>query len=215
MKLDAGLTGAASEVAATEASPLISSKSSSCPTAFELAAGAGAGHPELKSALVRADVVEIPSGAAGASGLADAADLAATGIAADAPVAAAPGLAGSLLRRSPRATRSVPLACSMLMGLVRTRLAPRRTALAPPACPSTTATASDAWLDVELRALLNNNVAFCSLSQSTTTASKCWPINFLTAANGSVQDSTLNSSSLKTCVTVRAVFSSGQKRRAW
>src|ERR1035437_32782 len=110
MKLDADLTGAASEVAATEASPLISSKSSSCPTAFELA-----------------------SGAAGASGLADAADLAATGIAADAPVAAAPGLAGSLLRRSPRATRSVPLACSMLMGLVRTRWAPMRNALAPPA----------------------------------------------------------------------------------
>src|ERR1039457_5795443 len=129
MKLDAGFTGAASAVAATEASPLISSKSSSSPTAFELAAGAGAGH----SALVRADIVEIPSGAAGASGLADAADLAATGIAADAPVAAAPGLAGSLLRRSPRATRSVPLACSMLMGLVRTRLAPMRNALATPA----------------------------------------------------------------------------------
>src|SRR5579859_5308833 len=80
--------------------------------------------------------------------------------------------------------------------------------------PSTTATASDVWLDAEFRALLNNNVAFCSLSQSTTTASKCWPISFLTAAKGSMQASTVNSSSLRTCVTVRAVFSSGQKRRA-
>jgi hypothetical protein len=77
------------------------------------------------------------------------------------------------------------------------------------------ATASEVWFDVELRALLNNNVAFCSLSQSTTRASKCPLINFFTAANGSMQGSTSNSSSLNTCVTVRAVFSSGQKRRAW
>ena len=50
------------------------------------------------------------------------------------PVAVAePGLVGSLLRKSPRATRSVPFACSMLMGLVRTRFAPMRNALATPA----------------------------------------------------------------------------------
>ena len=47
--------------------------------------------------------------------------------------AAAAGFVGSPLRSSPRATRSVPLACSMLMGLVRTRLAPMRNAFATPA----------------------------------------------------------------------------------
>jgi hypothetical protein len=46
---------------------------------------------------------------------------------------ALPGLPGSLLRSSPRATRKVPFACSMLMGLVRTRFAPMRNALATPA----------------------------------------------------------------------------------
>jgi len=53
------------------------------------------------------------------------------------------GLLASVLRSRPRATRNVPLDCSTLMGLVRTRLAPIRNALATPACPSTTATASD------------------------------------------------------------------------
>jgi hypothetical protein len=125
------------------------------------------------------------------------------------------GFAESFLRRSPRATRSVPLACSTLMGLVRTRFAPIRKAFATPACPSTTATASADWFDCELRALLNSSVAFCSLSQSTTTASKCSAINFFTAAKGSVQEHTSKSNSLRTCVTVRAVFSSGQKRSAW
>ena len=57
-------------------------------------------------------------------------------------VAAAAGFAASFFRRSPRATRSVPFACSTLMGFVRTRFAPIRKALATPACPSTTATAS-------------------------------------------------------------------------
>jgi len=93
------------------------------------------------------------AGLDGTAGFAAAAGLAATGFAgtapapgvgpgvamgagkvavpcADAPVA---GLAGSALRSSPRATRSVPLDCSMLMGLVRTRLAPMRNALATPA----------------------------------------------------------------------------------
>jgi hypothetical protein len=131
-------------------------------------------------------------------------------------VAAAPaGLALSFFRNSPRATRSVPFACSTLMGLVRTRFAPIRKAFATPACPSTTATAKADWLFGELRALLNSNVAFCSLSQSTTTASKCSLINFFTAANGSVQGTTSKSNSLRTCITVRAVFSSGQKRSAW
>ena len=46
-----------------------------------------------------------------------------------APVA---GFAASLLRNSPRATLSVPFACSTLTGLVRTRLAPIRKALATP-----------------------------------------------------------------------------------
>ena len=53
------------------------------------------------------------------------------------------GFAASVFRSRPRATRNVPLDCSTLMGLVRTRLAPIRNALATPACPSTTATASD------------------------------------------------------------------------
>ena len=124
------------------------------------------------------------------------------------------GFAASPLRNNPRATRNVPFACSTLMGLVRTRFAPMRKALATPACPSTTATAREDWLLGALRALLNSSVAFCSLSQSTTTASKCSPISFLTAAKGSVQGMTVNSSSPRTCVTVRAVFSSGQKRSA-
>src|SRR5882762_1365063 len=119
------------------------------------------------------------------------------------------------LRNKPRATRSVPFACSTLMGLVRTRFAPIRKAFATPACPSTTATANDDWFAAELRALLNSNVAFCSLSQSTTTASKCCAINFLTAANGSVHGSTVKSRSLRTCATKRALFSSGQKSNAW
>ncbi len=54
----------------------------------------------------------------------------------------AAGFAPSLLRNNPRATRNVPFACSTLLGLVRTRLAPIRNAFATPACPSTTATAS-------------------------------------------------------------------------
>ena len=53
------------------------------------------------------------------------------------------GFAASVLRSNPRATRSVPLDCSTLIGFVRTRLAPMRNALATPAWPSTTATASD------------------------------------------------------------------------
>ena len=42
------------------------------------------------------------------------------------------GLAPSFLRRSPRATRNVPFACSTLIGLVRTRFAPIRNAFATP-----------------------------------------------------------------------------------
>ena len=132
-----------------------------------------------------------------------------------AAAAVAPVFAASPLRNNPRATRSVPFACSTLIGLVRTRFAPIRKAFATPTCPSTTATANDAWLFGALRALLNNKVAFCSLSQSTTTASKDSAINFLTAAKGSVQAITAKSNSLRTCVTVRAVFSSGQNRSAW
>src|SRR5271155_3127865 len=126
----------------------------------------------------------------------------------------AAGFPASPLRNNPRATRSVPFACSTLMGLVRTRFAPIRKAFATPACPSTTATARDDWLAGVFRALLNSKVAFCSLSQSTTTASKCSPINFLTAPNGSVQGTTVKSNSLRTCVTARAAFSSGQNKSA-
>jgi len=142
--------------------------------------------------------------------------LAGVGVAcfAGAGVAAVVDFVVSFLRNSPRATRNVPFACSTLMGLVRTRLAPMRKAFATPACPSTTATARADWLFAVLRALLNSNVAFCSLSQSTTTASKCSPINFLTAAKGSVQGITVKSNSPRTCVTVRAVFSSGQNKSA-
>src|SRR5208282_1439257 len=45
----------------------------------------------------------------------------------------AAGFAASPFLSSPRATRRVPLACSTLMGLVRTRLAPMRKAFATPA----------------------------------------------------------------------------------
>src|SRR6266496_1742109 len=48
----------------------------------------------------------------------------------------------SFFRNSPLATRRVPFACSTLIGLVSTRLAPMRKAAATPACPSTTATIS-------------------------------------------------------------------------
>ena len=130
-------------------------------------------------------------------------EIAPTGLAASPP-----------LRSNPRATRRVLLACSTLIGLVNTRFAPMRKAFATPDCPSTTATASEAWFEVELRALLNSRLAFCSLSQSTTIASKCWPINFLTATKGSAQASTLNSNSVRTWVVTRAVFSSGQKSSA-
>src|SRR5271156_774886 len=69
-------------------------------------------------------------------------------------IAAGPaGFVPSFLRNSPRATRSVPFACSTLIGLVRTRFAPIRKAFATPACPSTTATARDDWLLAALRAL--------------------------------------------------------------
>src|SRR5207244_10551474 len=103
---------------------------------------------------------------------------------------AAAGLADSAFRSRPRATRSVPFDCSTLMGLVRTRLAPMRNALATPACPSTSATERALAFEPELRALLKNKLAFCSFSQSTTIASKCCAISFLTAANGSLQHST-------------------------
>src|SRR5215468_4659661 len=85
----------------------------------------------------------VATGADGVGTGAVGAGAAAAGIA-KLPVAVAlPAFPGSLLRSSPRATRKVPFACSMLMGLVRTRFAPIRNALATPACPSTTATASE------------------------------------------------------------------------
>src|SRR5271166_3377738 len=76
-------------------------------------------------------------GAEGATGFATDAGLGAGFAGAGAGVCAvgaeAAGFAGSLLRSRPRATRNVPLACSILMGLVRTRLAPIRKAFATPA----------------------------------------------------------------------------------
>src|SRR5215472_5071520 len=63
------------------------------------------------------------------------------------PGAGCPGREGgtlpSFFRNSPRATRSVLFDCSILIGLVKTRLAPMRNALATPVCPSTTATDSE------------------------------------------------------------------------
>lgn len=116
----------------------------------------------------------------------------------DGAASAAAGFAASALRSSPRATRNVPFDCSTLIGLVRTRFAPRRKAFATPACPSTTATDNALWFKLELRALLKSKVAFCSFSQSTTTASKRCPMSILTAANGSEMGSTRNSRSIKT-----------------
>src|SRR5271170_6409767 len=81
-----------------------------------------------------------------------------TVVAAAAGVAGVAGFPASFLRSRPRATRSVPFACSTLMGLVRTRFAPIRKAFATPACPSTTATARDDWLAGVFRALLNSKV---------------------------------------------------------
>jgi hypothetical protein len=65
------------------------------------------------------------------------------GAAATAVLAALVAAASEVFRKSPRATRSVPLACSTLMGLVTTRLAPMRYALAMPACPATRAIARE------------------------------------------------------------------------
>src|ERR1700756_1306014 len=88
---------------------------------------------------------------AGVAGFAGMVPVGAAGFGVTVAFAASPPL-----RSRPRAPRSVPLACSTLMGLVSTRLAPMRNALATPACPSTTATASEAWFADELRALLNS-----------------------------------------------------------
>ena len=192
-----GATGVAVGTAGTSVSVSISRTSSVGSGIFAVGAGL----------TVLAVAAWTGLGAAGAAGFVTGAGIVGRGFAgvaaaglgaagADAVGAAVAGFAGSPLRSNPRATRSVPLACSTLIGLVSTRFAPMRNAFATPACPSTTATASDVWLDVELRALLNKSVAFCSLSQSTTMASKCSAINFLTAAKGSLQDSTENSSSL-------------------
>ena len=99
---------------------------------FEIGGAAGRG-----LAAVAADSV---AGLAGAA----LAIFGGTGVVAMGGAAAADGLVASPLRKSPRATRRVPFACSTLMGFVSTRLAPMRNALATPGCPSTTATARDA-----------------------------------------------------------------------
>src|SRR6202140_4680464 len=142
-----GATGAGAEGAATESFPPMSSRSSSCSAAFAVATGAGAGLTESTSDLVGTGVVGTAR-TAGASGLVAGAGLAATVVAGEVAIAPAPGFSGSPLRGSPRATRNGPLACSMLMGLVRTRLAPIRNPFATPGRPSTTATARDPWLHV-------------------------------------------------------------------
>lgn len=96
-----------------------------------VAAGAGAGFAATAAVglgaagFAGAGAGEVEGGVDAAGG--------ATGIA-KLPVAVAlPGFVGSLLRSNPRATRNVPFACSMFMGLVRTRFAPMRNALATPA----------------------------------------------------------------------------------
>src|SRR5579863_5103577 len=68
-----------------------------------------------------------------ASAFGSIAGFAAPGLAVGADATVAAPFAGSPLRSNPRATRNVPLDCSILMGLVRTRLAPMRNALATPA----------------------------------------------------------------------------------
>src|SRR5580658_6414732 len=100
--LDAGETGIVAPGALTESFALISSKAASSAAAFEPAA---ADPTDPAASFVCADAVETGPSAAGICALADAV----TGIAGDAAVAGAPGLAGSLLRNSPRATRNVPL----------------------------------------------------------------------------------------------------------
>jgi hypothetical protein len=112
----------------------------------------GADGTELATAVFAAGAMGFVTGAGGRAaetaavgvalaGLAGAADAVAAGlgaagfaaVAAGAVATETPGFAGSPLRNSPRATRNVPFDCSMLMGLVRTRLAPMRNALATPA----------------------------------------------------------------------------------
>src|SRR5579864_1057503 len=133
--LTTGVTGAAATAAETDSSRPISSKSSSLSTPFRLAAGAAGastGHAEVVSALARAGAELVVAGIAGTatSDGANGADLPVPGVPAE---VAEPGFPGSPLRSNPRATRNVPLACSILMGLVRTRLAPMRNAFATPA----------------------------------------------------------------------------------
>jgi hypothetical protein len=96
---------------------------------------------ELATAVLAAGAIGLAGDAAGRAGTA-AVEAATAGLAGAAGLEGAaavefatgiPGFAGSPLRSSPRATRNVPFDCSILMGLVRTRLAPMRNAFATPA----------------------------------------------------------------------------------
>ena len=124
----------------------MSSRSSSCTVGLVLAVAAighaGVGWPTGTDAVTGAGSATTRAGAgidaAGAAGFVSAGGLETVGFVGDpvakgAVVLGAAGLPGSLFRRSPRATRSVPFDCSIFMGLVRTRLAPIRNAFATPA----------------------------------------------------------------------------------
>ena len=112
-----------------------SSRSSSCAGDTVLATAAGAGQAGV-GFTTGVDVGSVVSGvatgaAAFISGTAEATGF--TGAVTAGGAGGVVGLAGSPLRNRPRATRKVPLDCSIFMGLVRTRLAPMRNAFATPA----------------------------------------------------------------------------------
>lgn len=109
--------------AAAPSSPLISIAFLACAAAFAagLTVGGAIGRGGSADGFAAVDTVVFAGDGVGAGAEAAGATPAAAGF----PV--------SPLRSNPRATRSVPFACSTLIGLVSTRFAPMRNALATPA----------------------------------------------------------------------------------
>ena len=128
---------AASSISLCGAKPELAAAWASATLITGLGAGGGAGRATIVDAgtTVAASFAGrrglVGAGCAGA--VAAAGGVAAASAASVTVVACAPGFPGSPLRKSPRATRKVPLDCSTLIGLVRTRLAPMRNAFATPA----------------------------------------------------------------------------------
>ena len=98
------------------------------------------------------------------------------------------GLPASAIR--PRAARSVLSTCFRTIGFWITKFSPARGPPRLALCGPTIAMVTDFLLAVAMRALCSTQPAPCSSSQSTRMASKCWSINRLAAAKGSLQGST-------------------------